>query len=372
MKAHPEQLIQLIMHTARRLWAEPSRALDVPALFAHGGPGTGKSAAFREAARRLGIEFRDVRLSQYEPTDLRGLPVPDQGKTTWLPSAELPWTPGTRGLLLLDELTSADRTVQAAAYQLVLDRCVGPLTLPEGWLVCAAGNRASDRAIAHPLSSALANRFCHIEIEPDLPSWTAWARAQGLAPEVVAFLRFRPERFFNMEGDLERGWPSPRSWERVAWALTQRGTLDDATLALQIEGLVGEGAAVEFAAFRRQWGRLPEIADLLHGRVPCRMPATADQRHALCTALAFHLWRTPGDQATLIDNFLRIGLQFSSEFATLAMIDATRDVPNDADGSRLAALFSHPRYAAWIERHGAALSASAPTIPAPEAEQACA
>ena len=107
MKAHPQQLIQIVCHQARRLWADPSQARLIAPVFAHGGPGTGKSAAFEQAARALGVGFRDLRLSQYEPTDLRGLPVPRDGFTTWLPSAELPWQPGTRGILLLQTVADA-------------------------------------------------------------------------------------------------------------------------------------------------------------------------------------------------------------------------------------------------------------------------
>ena len=371
MKANPQQLIQIVCHQARRLWADPAQARLVAPVFAHGAPGTGKSAAFEQAAQALGVGFRDLRLSQYEPTDLRGLPVPRDGFTTWLPSAELPWQPGTRGILLLDELTSADRSVQAAAYQLVLDRCVGDKRLSDGWLVCAAGNRSEDRAISYPLSSALANRFCHVEVEPDLQQWTAWARGRGLSHEVLSFLRYRPERFFRMEGSLERGWPSPRSWERVAHALATRQGLDDEALEIVIEGLVGEGMAVEFAAFRRHLRELPDAVDLLLGRVPLRVPPRADQRYALCTALAWHLWRAPGPLALRVENFLRMGLKFNSDFATMAMLEATRNVPEGRDevdeDDLTAALFSHPLYEEWSARHGTAWQAAEPAAQPEEA-----
>jgi MoxR-like ATPase len=358
MKAHPQQLIQIVCHQARLLWADPAQARLVAPVFAHGAPGTGKSAAFEQAARELGVGFRDLRLAQYEPTDLRGLPVPQDGFTTWLPSAELPWQAGTRGILLLDELTSADRSVQAAAYQLVLDRCVGPMRLADGWLVCAAGNRTEDRAISHTLSSALANRFCHVEIEPDLTQWTAWARARGLAHEVLAFLRYRPERFFSMDGALDRGWPSPRSWERVSHALATGAGLDRATLEIVIEGLVGRATAVEFAAFREHLRELPDAVDLLLGRTPLRVPPRADQRYALCASLAWHLWRAPGPLDERLGNFLRFGLQLGSDFATMAMLDATRDVPGDTDGQLTTALFAHPLYEDWSRRHGQAWQTS--------------
>ena len=351
MHATFHQVFTLICQSARRLWADPGQACRLPPPHIWGPPGIGKSSAPRQAARHLGVRFIDVRLSQYEPTDLRGLPVPDAGMTTWLPSSELPWDPDSRGILMLDELTSADRSVQAAAYQLVLDRSVGQRRLPDGWLIVAASNRCEDQAISYPMSSALANRFCHIELEPDLDQWCAWALSQGLSADVVAFLRFRPDCFFSMEGDLQRGWPSPRSWERVAHALAFQEESDRSTLELQIEGLVGQAAAVEFAGFRQGLHKLPDPVSLLLGQAKFRLPARADQRYALCAGLAWHLWRAPGDVQVRLDNFLEIGLRLPSDFATMMMKDAVRHAHGDADGSLAQRLFAHPRYSAWVERH---------------------
>jgi len=358
-KANPEQLKTIVRHQALRLWAEPALARHIAPVFAHGAPGLGKSTAIEELCTELQCAFFDVRLSQYEPTDIRGLPVPQDGLTSWLPSSELPLQPGQRAILLFDELTSADRSVQAAVYQIVLDRKVGNRPLPDGVFVCAAGNRSGDRAIHQPLSSALANRFLHVEVEPDFEQWSKWWQSRGMSPEVLAFLRYRPERFFSMEGDLQRGWPSPRSWERVSHTLANGAGLPEPVLAIMIEGLVGEAAAVEFAAFRQEWRELPDAVDLLLGKTAFRLPARADLRYALSSALAWHLWRAPGDLQVRIGNFLRIGMKLGSDFASMAMMDATRSVPGGPGGDMLKALFSHPRYADWVERHGTVLAEAA-------------
>jgi len=353
MTATFDQVFSLICQFARRLWSDPSLASRHPPLFIWGAPGVGKSAAPRQAAAHLAAAFIDIRLSQYEPADLRGLPFPDEkaGLTTWLPSSELPWEPASRGILMLDELNSADRSVQAAAYQLVLERSVGQRRLPDGWLIVAAGNRCEDHAISYPISSALANRFCHVELEPDVEQWCAWAESQGLSPEVVAFLRFCPERFFSMEGDLQRGWPSPRSWERVAHALGHQEGQDRTTLELQIEGLVGQAAAVEFAAFRDCIRLLPDPVSLLRGELKWQLPSRADQRHALCAGLAWHLWRATGSELQVrLDNFLAISLQLPADFATMMFHDALRSAPRDASGSHAKRLFAHPSYSTFAEK----------------------
>lgn len=356
MQATFEQAFRLTCRTAQRQWACPHHSIQIAPLHFWGPPGIGKSSVPAQAAQHLGVEFIDIRLSQYEPTDLRGLPVPVGDLTRWLPSSELPWDPATRGILMLDELTSADRSVQAAAYQLVLDRKVGQRHLSDGWIIVAASNRCEDQAIAYPMSSALANRFCHVELAPDLDEWIKWATLQGLSLEVIAFLRFRPERFFSMEGDVQRGWPSPRSWERVARSMATLEGGDMDTLELEIEGLVGQATAVEFAAFRKSLYKLPNPVDLLLGKAKFRLPARADQKYALCTGLAWHLWRVPCDLHEVLGRFLEIGLKLPPDFAMMTMTDAIRQAPADRGTTLAHKLFAHPRYRAWANCHQAPLA----------------
>jgi MoxR-like ATPase len=356
MNANPEQLIEIVCYQARQLWKDPGAARHIAPVFAHGAPGIGKSSAFAEAARRLGVGFRDLSLVQHEPTDLRGLPVPDGGLTTWLPSTELPWDSEVPSILLLDELTSAERSVQAAAYQLVLDRRVGDKPISSRCLICAAGNRGEDRAITYTLSSALANRFLHVELVANVEQWIPWARTAGLPPEVIGFLRFRPERFFSMEGNLERGWPSPRTWEHAGRLLLRGDELSQAARELMLEGLLGGATAAEFAAFRSHLADLPDAVEMLQGRAALRVPRRADQRYALCAAMAWHLWRAPDELEVRVENFLRFGLKLGSDFATLAMVDATRGVPGDGGSKMARALFAHPLYEQWLLKHGHAWS----------------
>lgn len=355
MNANLDQVRELLRHHLRALWARPDLAAQIPPLMLWGPPGVGKSALFKQVCEEEGIGFIDVRLAQREPVDMRGLPVPREDAVHWLPSAEWPREPESRGIILFDELTAADRTLQVAAYEFILDRRLGDLyRVPDGWYVCAAGNRAEDRAVADTLSSALANRFCHVELEPDLNQWIRWAQQEGLHPDVVGFLRFRPGTFFSMEGNLERGWPSPRSWERVArelqWA--EESGLDAQLLDLLIHGLVGPGAAVEFRAFRRWAGRLPDVLGMLEGRVPVAIPARADQRYALCAAMVHYLWQPQRDTRVLLDGFYRISEKLSSDFAAMAMIDAATGASAEETERRSRQLFGHRAFAAWSARHG--------------------
>ena len=136
-----------------------------------GPPGVGKSSIVAQTARRNGLDFVDVRLSQLAPTDLRGLPVPENGVSRWYPPEFLP-TSGT-GILFLDELNMAPPALQGIAQQLILDRRVGSYAVPDGWFVWAAGNRKEDRAAVFDMPAPLANRFLHLKSRP---TWTASKR----------------------------------------------------------------------------------------------------------------------------------------------------------------------------------------------------
>jgi len=135
--ATPDQASVLLGHQLTLMQQDPALAELLPPVMLWGPPGVGKSSLVRDLAAREGIGFIDIRLSQREPVDLRGLPVPDRerGVVDWLLAGEWPRDPDSRGILLFDELTAADRSLQVAAYELILDRRLGDLyRLPPGWL----------------------------------------------------------------------------------------------------------------------------------------------------------------------------------------------------------------------------------------------
>lgn len=360
--ASAAQVQQILMHQLQWLWDQPEMAIHISPIMLWGAPGIGKSSIIRSLCQGLGIGLIDVRLAQREPVDLRGLPVPDGDQVRWLLSSEWPRDPASKGIILFDELTAADRTLQVAAYEFILDRRLGDMyRVPPGWLICAAGNRSEDRAVSMTLSSALANRFCHLELQPDVQSWTNWASAQNLHPDVVGFLRFKPECFFQMSGNLERGWPSPRSWERVAHVIERSRDMDGSTLALILNGLVGPAAAVEFSAYRRASRELPDVNALLDGTLVFEAPQKADQRYALATSLAHYLWAPAAhqDRYTRIGNFLKIGCQLSSDFAVMAMLDALAKVSQPERVADAQMFLTHPEFANWQAKHGEGLRMSA-------------
>jgi len=319
----------ILRHHLESLWQEPALAADLPPMMLWGPPGIGKSAVIRELTEELGIGFIDVRLAQREPVDIRGLPVPrdDRSGVDWIVSSEWPreqqegYVP--RGIILFDEITAADPSLQVAAYEFILDRRLGMLyEVPDGWFIVAAGNRTEDGAVARAMSSALANRFCHLELRADAGGWTDWAWENNLHPDVIAFIRYRPDLLFNMTGNRERGWPSPRSWARVSleMQLAARRGLDEAVLNTIIEGLIGSGVAIEFQGFLRWTERLPDIAKMLRGEEPVDIPERSDQRFGLISAMVHHVLELK-DITEVINGVFDLLLALSTDWSQVAYHD---------------------------------------------------
>jgi hypothetical protein len=218
-----------------------------------GPPGIGKSSIVAQTAQANEVGFIDLRLSQLAPTDLRGLPVAENGVSRWYPPEFLPRE--GRGILFLDELNLAPPAMQGMAQQLILDRQVGSYHVPEGWFIWAAGNRKEDMAAVYDMPSPLANRFLHLEVSPDFESFKRYALTHEVHEQIIAFLAFRPDLLHKLVPQ-QNAWPSPRSWV-MASQLHHVG--------LGIESAVGTAAAQEFKAFLALYGSIPDLQAILAG-----------------------------------------------------------------------------------------------------------
>jgi hypothetical protein len=242
-------------------------------LFLWGPPGIGKSELVESITQELGGAMIDLRLGQMEPTDIRGIPFynKDNGKMDWAEPIDLPSEEFASEypivVLFLDEMNSAAPSVQAAAYQLILNRRIGKYKLPKTVVVVAAGNRESDKGVTFRMPTPLANRFIHQEMRVDFPSWQEWAVQNKIHKDVVGYLSFAKQDLYDFDAkSSSRAFATPRSWTFVSQLLEDESGDDDTIMNL-VAGTVGEGLAVKFMAHRKIAGRMPNPADILAGKV---------------------------------------------------------------------------------------------------------
>jgi len=241
-------------------------------VFLWGPPGIGKSELVANITNELGGAFIDLRLAQMEPTDIRGIPYYNKelNKMDWAPPIDLPDEEFAAQYpmvcLFLDELNSASPSVQATAYQLILNRRVGKYVLPDNVVLIAAGNRESDKGVTFRMPAPLANRFVHFEMRVDFGSWEEWATANKIHRDVVGYLSFAKQDLYDFNPkSSNRSFATPRSWFFVSELLKDEDCSPD-ELNILIAGTVGEGLAAKFMAHRKLSGKLPKPIDILEGR----------------------------------------------------------------------------------------------------------
>jgi hypothetical protein len=254
------------------------------AAFLWGEPGVGKSAVVRQVTESLpGHKLIDVRLTLLDSVDLRGFPYRDGNRMRFASPDFLPTDINFQGTLFLDEMNKAEPAVQSAAYQLVLDRKLGEYTLPPGCAIIAAGNRETDQSAVYTMAAALANRFIHLEYDPDFGDWRKWAMNEGISQEVINFINFRPGLLHDFDPE-KRAFPTPRSWEAVHNIL---GSCPDEVVERNlISGAVGDGAEAEFTTFLKIYRNLPDPDSVLLAPMQAAVPTDLATLYALCGALA--------------------------------------------------------------------------------------
>ncbi len=310
-----------------------------------GPPGVGKSQIVAQVAEKHVAAIVDIRLSQMEPSDLRGIPFKNGHKVEWAIPAMLPdiEVHGETGILFIDEITSAPPSVSAAAYQLILDRRLGEYRVPEHWAIVAAGNRQGDRGVTYGMPSPLANRFSHYELDVNLDDWAGWAYQNNIDERIIAFLRFRPDLLFDFNPEHNpTAFPSPRSWEfahRALYKFAERPQL----LSSGLEACVGRSAGVELSAFIRSLENLPDIDAILNGQSD-ECPDEIDLQYAIATALVTRAIRSGGD-ARILGNLLRYANCFKQREMGVMLVSDLQRVAGPE-------LFSVPEFAEWAEKIG--------------------
>ena len=299
-------------------------------IFIWGPPGIGKS----EVVHQIGDEYKkalviDIRLSLWEPTDIKGIPYFDavQGRMVWAPPVELPDEATAKKydiiILFMDEMNSAPPAVQAAAYQLILNRRVGTYHLPKNVVIVAAGNREADKGVTYRMPAPLANRFVHLELSVNFDDWFQWAVTNDIHEDVVGYLTFAKKDLYDFDPKSpSRSFATPRSWSFVSELLEDDD--DENTTTDLVSGAVGEGLAVKFMAHRKVASKLPDPVDILNGKVKEIETKEISAMYSLTVSLCYELKEAcdKGNKKfdTMVNNFLQFAMDnFDTELVVMGI-----------------------------------------------------
>ena len=356
-----EKLVEVLSESYSTVISKGLPVRTIPSVMLWGPPGIGKSQAVREIATEIkestGKEVRvtDVRLLLFNPIDLRGIPTSNADKTLaiWLKPQIFQMDPSEDivNILFLDEISAAPQSVQAAAYQITLDRVVGEHRLPDNCIVIAAGNRTTDKSVAYKMPKALANRLLHIEVEGGLKQWKQWAIRSGISPKVFGFLSFRQEYLMGFDSSSDDlAFPTPRAWEMVSNLLN--GISDDIDkMYPMIAGVVGTGVAVEFRTWNHIYKNLPSIEDIFDGKNP-KVPTNTDAMYALISSMTAYA-REHKTELNRIANSIRYAQKLSPDFSAVLLKDY---LYIEKDYKEI--LLGIPEFSKWLAEKGSLMNGS--------------
>ena len=330
-------------------------------IFLWGPPGIGKSDIVAQITRSLSnSHLIDIRLSLWEPTDIKGIPYFDSNsnKMVWGAPSELPDAEMAAKydhiVLFLDEMNSAAPSVQAAAYQLILNRRVGQYKLPDNVVIIAAGNREADKGVTYRMPAPLANRFIHLEMQVNFDDWFGWAVNNRIHKDVVGFLNFSKKDLYDFDPkSASRSFATPRSWSFVSELLEDN--IDDGTTTDLVAGAVGEGLAVKFMAHRKVAASMPDPSDILAGKVKEMKSKEISAMYSLTVSLCYELKEASDANDKKFDdkvnNFLRFAMDnFDTELVVMGIKLALTQysLPIDPDAVECFDEF-HDRYGKYIK-----------------------
>ncbi len=330
-----------------------------PSVMLWGAPGIGKSQAVRQIAKMIEeetgktVKVTDVRLLLFNPIDLRGIPTSNADKTLaiWLKPQifQMDDSDDVVNILFLDEISAAPQAVQAAAYQITLDRVVGEHKLPENCIVMAAGNRVTDKSVAFKMPKALANRLLHIEVEGSFKSWKDWAIKHGVNEKVIGFLSFRNDYLmgFNVATE-DLAFATPRSWEMVSNILNNISSEIEEVFPL-VSGLIGNGVAVEFRTWCEIYSTLPKTEDIFLGK-SLNVPIKTDAIYALISSMVVYAREHKNDMTKIV-NAIKYASILPADFSAIFMKDLM-----SIDKDYKQTLIKIPEFSRWLQKKGRLLN----------------
>ena len=257
-----------------------------------------------------------------DPVDVMGVPRTEADVAKWVPMPEFYRIRNDGSdqpcALLIEELSDAPLPMQNPMCRVVLDRFAGELELHPRLFIIATGNRTEDKSGANRMSTKLGNRMQTLQFDESLDDWCNWAIDADMRVPLISFIRFRPNLLSDFDANRKTN-PTPRSWEMVNYV---NHDMPKDMFYANVMGLVGEGAAAEYAGFLNIYKNLPSIDNIIMNPSKAEVPTDKAVMYALTGALANRVSE---------DNFDRLteySARLPQEFQVMYMLDAMKRQPN--------------------------------------------
>jgi hypothetical protein len=285
-----------------------------------GAPGIGKTTAVRDYAKRAKLNLINIHAPLSDLLDIKGALSVQEGVAQFLPLVKWPREKDKPALILIDEFPQCVQAIQNGYSQLLIERIMGEIVLPKGSFVVATGNRKKDKAATHNYPAQITSRVVHLEIDLDHAGFLDWGVPNGIHPQIIAFGRFRQDALFTFDPkQSQEPYACYRTWEYASNLLKTKPK--EHLLPELIAGVVGEGPAYEFMAFRRTYENLPTAKETLNSPNAMIIPEDVATLYAITTSVAYTV-----DDST-VDNFFKFAERLDKEFQVLMVKTAKGNYP---------------------------------------------
>lgn len=190
-------------------------------------------------------------------------------------------------LIVVDEINTASMSLQPTLYSLMLEHRVAGHDLPAGCMCVGTGNRETDNCAAQPMSAALKDRMAvHMNLIPDVETWTAWAAHKKLHPSVMSYVRDIPAALEGFDAEDPTSGCTPRSLESLSH-LVEAG-IEESCEFIVYQGCIGRARGMEFDAHMKIFRNQIPIEEILANPETARLPDLdkPDMLFILSTTLA--------------------------------------------------------------------------------------
>ena len=257
--------------------------------------GLGKSYQAAKFAVDQDMHYIDYRAPFKTFNDVRGYGIPNREtrKMEFLPDEDFDFVEGKRNLLHFEEVLNAAPAVQKVLMQVMLDRRIGKMALPEDTFVMASSNRLAHKTGVERMLAALADRFSIFHVRPDFSSYKTFLEDNGKSPEVLAFLNTNSDAPYNFDikkWDGESNLPTFRSFDRLddLAASYVGGTPEmaaDPLFTANATSCIGPKYGPMFSQFIKLTDSIGDVGKMVDEADTCRIPSEADLKWIIACRL---------------------------------------------------------------------------------------